>query len=89
MRKQLHEMSVGGNTVWRVKAENYLVTRFCPSTILALIIRVAKESTSLITVLCFFVNALNSALKEKGIRCCTIPNLIGKGSGVKIAWNFS
>ena len=51
MRKQLHEMSVGGNTVWRVKAENYLVTRFCPRTILALITRVAKESTSLITVL--------------------------------------
>ena len=24
MRKQLHEMSAGGNTVWRVKAENYI-----------------------------------------------------------------
>ena len=36
-----------------------------------------------------FVNALNSALKEKGIRCCTIPNFISKGSGVKVAWNFS
>ena len=36
-----------------------------------------------------FVHALNSALKEKGIRCCTIPNLISKGSGVKVAWNFS
>ena len=51
MRKQIHEMSAGGNTVWRVKAENYLVTRFCPRTILALITRGAKESTSLITVL--------------------------------------
>ena len=36
-----------------------------------------------------FVNFLNSAFKEKGIRCCTIPNLISKGSGVKVAWNFS
>ena len=35
-----------------------------------------------------FVHALKPALKEKGIRCCTIPNLISKGSCVKIAWNF-